>query len=248
MTGSDAGLTPSPSPEGRGGSVFSIVVAMDRKRGIGYQGDLPWPKLKGDMRFFRELTTCPDRAAVEKRWGLKAEESADVQAWEDVSARMKMGVHPLPVQAPSRRNTVVMGRKTWDSLPDSYRPLSGRHNLVMTRRNGYPIEVEDPNEDAPVTYAMITGDVGLILATGDARPESHLSRSVEVFAIGGGEVFARVLLSGYCKRIYATEIDAEFPCDTFFPETPEFKPVLSSPWIDENGIRYRFRRYDRVTT
>ena len=218
---------------------------MDRARGIGNKGDLPWPKLKGDMKFFRELTTCPDRVAVEKRWGLKPTESAETKTWDEVSAMLKFA-HPLPVVALSGRNTVVMGRKTWDSLPESFRPLSARHNLVMTRRKGYPIGIEDPKDETPVTYTRMSGDVGLILATGGARPESHLARALHVFVIGGGEVFARVLLSAYCKCIYATEIDAEFPCDTFFPETPDFRPALSSPWVEENGIKYRFRRYDRV--
>ena len=68
------------------------------------------------------------------------------------------------------------------------------------------------------------------------------------FVIGGGQIFSEALQQTFmpCLYLYITEIDAEFSCDTFFPETPGFAPVLSSPWIEENGIKYRFRRYDRI--
>jgi len=219
-----------------GASGFSIVVAMDRKRGIGFKGDLPWPKLKGDMRFFRELTTCPDRAAVEKRWGLKAGESGEVQRWEDVSAMLKFA-HPLPAASDEKRNAVIMGRKTWGSLPEQYRPLPDRYNEVLTGR-----------------AASGTGLLHRISGQQLARVWSSLEESIqsvassaEIFLIGGGQAYLAGLKSQECRHLYVTEIDAEFPCDTYFPETPDFKPALSSPWIDEGGVRYRFRRYDRIS-
>jgi dihydrofolate reductase len=67
-----------------------------------------------------------------------------------------------------------------------------------------------------------------------------------VSVIGGAQIFEIALRHASCAHFYSTDIDAEFSCDTFFPETPGFRPVLSSPWIEENGIRYRFRRYDRA--
>ncbi len=205
---------------------------MDRKRGIGKDCGLPWPKLKGDMKFFRELTTYPDRAAVEKRWGLKAGESSDIQNWEDVSAMLKFA-HPLPAASGESRNAVIMGRKTWESLPESYRPLPERFNAILSRT----VLKGVPSEGAFVW------------------PELHyalrdLSQNVEVdtvFLIGGGQVFVAAVKEASCVELYVTEIDAEFPCDTFFPETPDFQPVLSSPWVEEGGTRYRFRRYDRVS-
>ena len=52
-------------------SSFSLVVAADRKLGIGRGGSIPW-KLKGDMKFFREITTCPDPEAVHARYRLES--------------------------------------------------------------------------------------------------------------------------------------------------------------------------------
>src|SRR6185295_9186459 len=97
---------------------FSIVVAAERNLGIGFKGRLPW-KLPGDMRFFRELTSCPERMQVERRYGLSG------------SGAGTDGVLSMP--APDRRNAVLMGRNTWESLPPNFKPLPNRLNGVLSR-------------------------------------------------------------------------------------------------------------------
>jgi dihydrofolate reductase len=191
-------------------AAFSLVVAMDRKRGIGNKGDLPWPKLKGDMKFFREITMNPDRGVVEVTHGLPS------------------GDAPVRYSEESC-NAVLMGRKTWESLPEAYRPLPGRINGVLSRSRF------DAGEDAEVWEALDhaledlddTADVG------------------GVFVIGGAQIYTAALAHPDCVRLYITEIDAEFECDVFFPATPDFVPKASSDWKEENGIRYRIRRYER---
>jgi dihydrofolate reductase/thymidylate synthase len=215
---------------------FSIVVAMDKNRGIGNKGDLPWPKLKGDMKFFRELTTCPDRAAVEKRWGLKPEESAETKTWDDVSAMLKFA-HPLPAASDDKRNAVLMGRKTWESLPTSFRPLLDRRNGVFSKANFNGAAFS--NENGIVVDAWQNLETALLNLGRDSKIQI-------IHVIGGGQIFKTAVRNSSCAYLYITQIDAGFECDTFFPETPGFAPALSSPWIEEKGIRYRFRRYDRV--
>jgi dihydrofolate reductase len=245
--GEDA-LTPNPSPEGRGERSFSVVVAMDKQRGIGYRGDLPWPKLKGDMKFFRELTSCPDRAAVEKRWGLKAEESPIEKTWDEVSAMLKWA-HPLPVATDDKRNAVIMGRKTWESLPEQYRPLPDRFNGVLSALT----VLQRKSRIGDRTWAFFDSALSYLklgLHSNDPihdLPSNRPAIVSEIFVIGGGKVYSEAVELPECGHLYITEIDAEFPCDTFFPTTPDFNPVLSSPWIDEGRVRYRFRRYDRVS-
>jgi dihydrofolate reductase/thymidylate synthase len=211
---------------------FSIVVAMDRKRGIGKDGGLPWPKLKGDMKFFRELTTCPDRAAVEKRWGLKAGESGDVQSWDEVNARLKWA-HALPSQLVGKQNAVLMGRVTWEGLPEQFRPLPMRLNVVLSKV-GYSPENPDVLSRRYISEELIAEISG--------RAEVD-----EVFAIGGAGVYAAIMRLDSCRHAYLTEIDAEFECDAYLNLFSGFQSVLFSPWVEEGGIRYRFRRYDRVT-
>ena len=82
----------------------AIVAASSATRGIGLKGDLPW-SLPGDMKYF---------------------------------ARVTKGNHPSSPRGPDietkpKMNAVVMGRKTWNSIPTKFRPLKGRHNVVLTR-------------------------------------------------------------------------------------------------------------------
>src|SRR5690606_39952885 len=127
-----------------------------------------------------------------------------------------------------------MGRKTWQSLPSDLQLLKKRDNYVLSR-----------NPDYQTFRGRAHGWPNLSSAIAHAKGVSEIS---QVFVIGGGQVYETALKESKCGYLYITEIDAAFDCDTFFPETPGFKPVLSSPWIEENGIRYRFRRYDRVST
>jgi dihydrofolate reductase len=231
---------------------FSIVVAMDRNRGIGKDGGLPWPKLKGDMKFFRELTTCPDSAAVEKRWGLKPEESAETKTWDEVSAMLKFA-HKLPEASGGKWNVVAMGRKTWDSLPNEFKPLPGRINYGFSRRylignrayigTNHPLAYDQVEMNHSNAWRE-GGDHSIEEVLLGLKDDDTIGR---IYVIGGGEFYRSTMQHPACAHLYITEIDAEFPCDTFFPETPGFQPVLSSPWIEENGIRYRFRRYDRIS-
>jgi dihydrofolate reductase/thymidylate synthase len=189
---------------------FSLVVAMDRNRGIGNKGDLPWPKLKGDLKFFRDITTNPDRSVAELAHGLPHGDA--VSRYSEESC-----------------NAVLMGRKTWESLPAAYRPLPGRLNGVLSRSEF------DAGEDAEVWESL-----------DHALEDLDDMAGVEgVHVIGGAQIYAAALAHPDCTRLYVTEIDAEFPCDTFVPATPDFVPKASSEWREENGVRYRFRRYEK---
>jgi len=75
-----------------------VATALKPSMGIGNRGTLPWSGIKGDMAFFRKLTT-------------KVPESAP----------------------PGALNALIMGRKTWESIPSKFRPLTGRLNVVITR-------------------------------------------------------------------------------------------------------------------
>ena len=204
--------------------MFSLVVAADGKRGIGQDGAIPW-KLKGDLRFFRELTTCPDRQLVHARYRLDTgHRDKRVFAWD----RLAVGLGPaarLPEPTAEARNAVLMGRKTWDSLPDAFRPLPLRVNGVLSRR---------PPEAAGNHRVWASLDQAAVDLEGDASVRN-------VYVIGGGEIYAQALRHPACARIYLTSLDAEFPCDTFLPEFgPEFREIARSPSLEEGGIVYRF--------
>lgn len=93
---------------------------------------------------------------------------------------------------------VIMGRKTWESLPERFRPLPGRLNIVITRQVGW---------QAP--GAQVAN--GLAEAVALARA----SAPTRVFVIGGGQLYAEAL--SLADELVLTEIDADLPGDTHFP-------------------------------
>jgi dihydrofolate reductase len=122
---------------------------------------------------------------------------------------------------------VVMGRKTWDSLPSRFRPLPGRRNVVVTRNHAWNVE-----------GAERVGSVAEALA---------LTDPAEVWVIGGGEIYRDAM--EYANVIAVTEVDtAVVDPDTYAPAIgPEFALAYTTGYrLSENGTdRYLFRSYTR---
>ncbi|MES1162385.1 MAG: dihydrofolate reductase [Rhizobacter sp.] len=91
---------------------------------------------------------------------------------------------------------VIMGRKTWDSLPERFRPLPGRRNVVVTRNAAW--QAEGAERAATLDEAI-----------------DLLSAAPKVFVIGGAEIYALALPRA--DELVLTEIDAELDGDIYFP-------------------------------
>ena len=154
----------------------AAIVAIDKNRGIGFQGNLPW-RLPEDQARFRKLTVG---------------------------------------------GVVLMGRKTWDSLPERFRPLPKRKNIVLTR---------DP-QSLNVPEGVLTTDSleeALKLAEEDKQ----------IWILGGGEIY-RLALS-FCTELYITDVEGDFVTDASFPEfMSEFEEVER-----EQACGCAFVRYTR---
>lgn len=213
--------------------MFHVIAALDANRGIGKEGRLPW-SLPGDMRFFRELTTCPDRLEVETRYRLDLP-LRDTHTVTPDGLIERLGKIPtLPKPTPSDRNAVLMGRKTWDSLPQTYKPLPNRLNAVLTRQTH---RLSDGTHILFPSLDEALRDLRDLKSDGSVR---------ELYVIGGAEIYATALLHPRCARVYLTRIDATFDCDAFLPELPpEFKEVGCSPWVEEKGLHYRFQVFEK---
>jgi dihydrofolate reductase len=120
---------------------------------------------------------------------------------------------------------VVMGRRTWESFPDRFRPLPGRRNIVVTRR-------ADWSADGAERAASL--EEGLATAQSGA-PE-------RIWVIGGGELFREVIARADLLEV--TELDLEVAGDTYAPDRSGWQPVATDPvsgWhTSRSGIRYRF--------
>ena len=124
---------------------------------------------------------------------------------------------------------VIMGRKTWESLPK--RPLPGRSNIVITRATAY---------EAPGAHVVAGAEAALHLA-GTENPG-------EICIIGGGEIYAMFL--PLADRVYLTEVDLEATGDAFFPELPKALWRETSSEYHERGphdtASFTLRVLDRV--
>lgn len=137
-----------------------------------------------------------------------------------------------------KKNAVIMGRKTWESIPLEHRPLPGRLNVVLTRSGSFDI--------ATAENVVICGSMASALELLAASP--YCLSIEKVFVIGGGQILREALNAPGCDAIHITEIETSFECDTFIPaiDSLVFQPWYSSFPLVENNIRYSFMTYVRV--
>ncbi|MES2979724.1 MAG: dihydrofolate reductase [Pseudomonadota bacterium] len=121
---------------------------------------------------------------------------------------------------------VIMGRKTWDSLPPRFRPLPGRSNVVITRQ-----------ADWVATGAQMALSLEQALALAAHAPE--------VWVIGGAQIYAQAL--PLAERIDVTEIDADFDGDAFAPALgPEWRECARQTHLSRDGLPFSFVTYVRT--
>lgn len=121
-------------------------------------------------------------------------------------------------------HTVVMGRKTFESLPNG--PLPGRKNVVLSRG------IADMPEGVKVVHSV---DDVLEMSTSD-----------KLFIIGGGEIYRQLL--PFACRLEITQLDHDFEGDTYFPEikADHWQLIAEEPFEDEErGLKGWFRSFER---
>ncbi len=112
--------------------------------------------------------------------------------------------------AAGKINAVIMGRKTWESIPAQFRPLPQRLNIVISRQTNLslPLDVVHATslEDALDSLGKKKDTVG------------------EIFVIGGAQIFKEAVLHPSCRKIFLTRVQGDFFCDTFFPDVLQQYP------------------------
>ncbi len=143
---------------------------------------------------------------------------------------------------------VVMGRRTWESFPDRFRPLPDRRNIVVTR---------DDEWSAPGAARAASLDAALALAravllshsavSDDGTRQRNGNVPDTIWVIGGGQLFLEAI--DVADVLEVTELDLEVEGDTTAPGTDGWHVVASDPdagWhTSRTGIRYRFLTYER---
>jgi len=122
---------------------------------------------------------------------------------------------------------VIMGRKTWESLPEKFRPLPDRTNIVVTTKGWYEAEGAKTVFSFPEALSFAKEAQG----------------NEEIFIIGGGEVYRAAL--PFSSRLYLTLVDDPTPGSITFPEYPDFNRELSREEREENSIHYTWVTLER---
>ncbi|KAI1502754.1 dihydrofolate reductase-like domain-containing protein [Biscogniauxia marginata] len=210
---------------------LTLVVAATRNMGIGRGGKLPWTGLRKEMAYFARVTK-----------------------------RLPPPPEPDVSPDPLRMNVVIMGRKTWDSIPVQFRPLKGRLNIVISRSHtkAPPPREEVMPELDPVRVRSMDQAITYLTTTGAAA--AGAPQTGKVFVIGGAQIYRAALRHREASRILLTRVMTDFQCDTYFPLE------LSGRWVKrpkeeldkwvgetvpeglqvENGVEYEFQMWERA--
>ena len=123
------------------------------------------------------------------------------------------------------KNTVIMGRKTWESIPEKYRPLPNRDNIVLSK--------------------TITELSGAVVATSLNDALAKANPSTKTFVIGGAQLYDEALNHEACNTLHITRIFKRCDCDAFFPDYSTFKCTYASNiWVNKSA-NCAFFRYQK---
>lgn len=183
-----------------------------------------------DTRTFQVIAAVTPSLGIGKNGVLPAWQlPGDVAHFREMTTR---------TQDASRKNVIIMGRRTYFSIPEQRRPLKGRLSMVISSTP----QLVPANETCLGTYSSL--DTALKALEEDPV---MLDRIHDVYVIGGAQLYATALKHPQCQAVHITRIEQEFDCDTFMPA---LDPAVYGLWsagepIVENGTRYSFLCYTR---
>jgi dihydrofolate reductase len=120
-------------------------------------------------------------------------------------------------------HTVIMGRKTWESLPEKHRPLPNRTNIVVSNT------LKEGNNFNVVSTLSESIEIA--------------SKEKEIFIIGGASLYKEALDKGFVDRMYISHVDGKYEGDTYFPE------INNNDWkisLTEKFPSFTFKIYERA--
>jgi dihydrofolate reductase len=137
-------------------------------------------------------------------------------------------------KALTQGHPVIMGRKTWDSLPPRFRPLPGRTNIVVTRQADWQPDTQaDPANTATVRAASL-----------EAALEEAARHGSSVWVMGGAQIYAQAL--PLAQRVEVTIIHQDFEGDAHAPTLgEEWVEATRSDHVSAKGLAYSFVSYTR---
>ncbi|KAG8627047.1 hypothetical protein KVT40_004530 [Elsinoe batatas] len=174
---------------------LTLIVAATTKNGIGKGGGLPWPMLKKEMAYFARVTK-----------------------------RVPKALHSPSDTSKKVQNVVIMGRKTWDSIPPKLRPLKERTNIIITRQS--PDSFATSHKDV-----IVAGNIedGIAQLANRSTDDAEVSPG-RYYIIGGSSIYEAALRLPNPKNILLTRIKKDYDCDTSFPIDLDSEKATDEGW------------------
>ena len=166
------------------------------------------------------IVACDTKNGIGKDGSIPWQIKEDMDYFKEITTRSSEG----------KNNAVIMGRRTWESIPERCRPLVGRFNIVVTSR--------------PVGHGAV-GASSFMDAVGAANSFNNIDR---VFAIGGQKIYEEAILCDNVENVYLTRVHGNFDCDTWFPVLPQYRfQLIKYTKMKEtrDGTKYTMTRYVR---
>ncbi|MCL5010445.1 MAG: dihydrofolate reductase [Patescibacteria group bacterium] len=116
----------------------------------------------------------------------------------------------------TKGHPVIMGRKTWESLP--VKPLPNRYNIIITQNSKF--KIQNYNSKLKTTKVSIANSIEQAIGLAKQGKDDE-----EIFIIGGGQIYKQAIEKGLADRLYLTIVKGDFGADTFFPEYSGFKRI-----------------------
>ncbi len=173
------------------------------------------------MNSFSIIVAFDSNRGIGKNGQLAWHLPLDLKHFKDITGALK---------DPSKKNAVIMGRKTWETLPQKFRPLPGRVNVVLSKKG------------------LLNLPSGVLSCHSLDEALDELSQPVieNVFVIGGEQIYAHAIDHPLCQKLYVTHIEGQYGCDAFFPPiSRHFFPVSTSEQYTQDGIIFHFSDYLR---
>jgi dihydrofolate reductase len=192
--------------------VLKLIVAMCKNNGIGIDNKIPW-RISEDMSYFSKKTSGDYGVMIQNE---KQNET-------------------------TKKNAVIMGRNTWESLPKKYKPLPNRFNIVLTSNVQRLLALDHHDADKKdIEYvSSLDGAIDLCYGRGEKGEKNtkkeYLNTSQflsckfnDIWIIGGSSLYKEFIHRGLnvcnntitniaISNYYITYIDKEYECDIYFP-------------------------------
>lgn len=173
------------------------------------------------------VAICKKNNGIGKDCGIPWQIKEDMKYFKDTTSFKKHLVG---------ENVVIMGRKTWESIPDKFKPLEKRVNIIVSETLNNNSVSEFKN-----TYVANSLENALKFCKKNEQCNQN------IFVIGGERLYKEAILHKECHYLYITEIYKEYECDTFFPKIELNKFSVSSvskfKYNEKEKVYFRYLTY-----